>query len=163
MGGSVDRRRGTPLEFVGVSGLVMRDEGHRQQQKGEREACGSCLRHLEKIGVGRWGRRVCISVGGGLTLACLLELDGAFSVDRTRLAYPAIPFVWNLVLNDAKAGGMAPASARITDDGEAVVVGEATDAGDGFRVLRVLAIARGGRVRSRRRLLALGWDGGGGG
>ena len=104
-----------------------------------------------------------MSVGGSLTLACLLKLDGAFSVDRTRIAYPTIPFVWDLVLDDAKAGGMAPASARGAADGEAVVVGEATDAGDGFRVLRILAVARGGRVRSRRRLLALGWDSGGGG
>ena len=68
-----------------------------------------------------------------------------------------------MVLDDARAGGMAPASARFAADGKAIVIGEVTDAGDGFRVLRVLAIARGGRVRSRRRLLALGWDGGGGG
>ena len=71
-------------------------------------------------------------MGGGLTLTCLLKLDGAFSVDRTRFAYPAIPFVWHLVLDDAKAGGMAPASARVAADGEAVVVGEATDAVDGL-------------------------------
>ena len=162
MGGSVDRRRGTPLAFVGMGGLVMRMRGTVSSRRGSGRLAGLAFNAWRRS-ASAVGGRVCISVGGGLTLACLLELDGAFSVDRTRLAYPAIPFVWNLVLDDAKAGGMAPASARVAADGEAVVVGEATDAGDGFRVLRVLAVARGGRVRSRRRLLALGWDGGGGG
>ena len=161
MGGSVDRRRGTPLAFVGMGGLVMRMRGTVSSRRGSGRLAGLAFDAWRRS-ASAVGGRVCISVGGGLTLACFLELDGAFSVDRTRFAYPAIPFVWDLVLNDAKAGGMAPASARIAADGEAVVVGEATDAGDGFRVLKVLDTARGGRVRSRRRLLALGWDGGGG-
>ena len=132
MGGSVDRRRGTPLAFVGMGGLVMGMRGTVSSRRGSGRLAGLAFNAWRRS-TSAVGGRVCISVGGGLTLACLLELDGAFSVDRTRLADPAIPFVWNLVLDDAKAGGMAPASARVTTNRESVVVGEATDTANSVR------------------------------
>ena len=73
----------------------------------------------------KWGK-VRISVGGGRVLSCILELDGAFSVDRTRTD-PAKAFFWNLVLDDAEVGDMAPASAGVAADGKAVIVDGAAE------------------------------------
>ena len=114
VGLSVEGGGGTALAFVGVLRLV----GEMRGIVGARGPAGLArfafdTRRRTSTTVRRgYG----MGVSGRLALPGLLELDGALLVDWARKTEPAMPLIWDVVLDDVEAGGMAPARARVAAD-----------------------------------------------
>jgi hypothetical protein len=66
----------------------------------------------------------------------LLEADCTVAIDRTGIAVPTTPLLWDFTLDNIEAGSMAPTRADVASDTEAIVKEEAADAADSVCVWR---------------------------